>query len=158
MKITHFFEVLIAMVLLSCNASPTENTGIDLKSSGSDSTFNLCFTSFIKRDTVLFNALVSGDSIKGSLGYKLYEKQQQNGHVIGKMTGDTITGLFTFMASDSEYVNEVVFLQKDSILVEGIGERVFDSGKFVFKDRKKISFTGIELIKDDCRQVPSKNQ
>jgi hypothetical protein len=153
MKISVILFFLATLFLISCNSGPTENTGINRKTSDSDSTFNLCYSSFVKKDTVLFNALVYGDSIKGSLGYKLYEKQQDNGLLLGKMVGDTIWGLYTFMSADSEFVNEVTFLRVDTLLIEGLGDRVLKNGKFVFADKSKIRYAGVKLAKNDCKQT-----
>ncbi|WP_157486732.1 hypothetical protein [Dyadobacter alkalitolerans] len=153
--------VLISLAfifLTSCNSGPTENTGLNKKTSDSDSVFNFCYASFVKKDTVLLNALVYGDSIKGSLGYKLYEKHQDNGLLMGTMHGDTIWGLYTFMSSDSEYVNEVTFLRKDTLLIEGRGKRTFKDGKFAFKDRSKVQYSGVALAKTDCRQLPERSE
>jgi hypothetical protein len=156
MKHTYSCAALIMMIMSACNSGPTEHTGINRKLSDEDSTFNICFTSTIKKDTVLFNGLVYGDSIKGSLGYKLYEKQQQNGSLAGVMQGDTIWGAYTFMSGDSEFVNEVTYLLQDSLLVEGIGERRLNDKIFVFTDKSKVRYDGIRLIRTDCRQTPDK--
>lgn len=139
------------LAVISCNSGPTDNTGLDMKTSAKDSVFNLCYTSFAKKDTVLLKALMYGDSIKGSLGYKLYEKEQQNGLVMGKMHGDTLRALYTFMAGDSEFINEVVFIRKDTLLIEGTGDRVLKKGQFVFKNKNNLRYDGIVLIKDDCK-------
>ena len=153
-----YFPVLLvsAIFLIACNSGPTDNTGINQKRSEKDSTYNICYTSQIKKDTVLFNGLVFGDSIKGSLGYKLYEKQQQNGHLLGTVRGDTIWGLYTFMASDSVFVNEVTFLKTDSMMIEGIGNRLLVGKKFVFDDTSKVRYIGIKLARTDCRQLPQR--
>ncbi|WP_439558174.1 hypothetical protein [Dyadobacter sp.] len=140
-----------AMFLTACNSGPTENSALNTKKSESDSTYNLCYSSFVQKDTVLFNALMYGDSIKGSLGYKLYEKGQNNGLFLGKMAGDTLWGTYTFMSSDSEFVNEVTFLRNDTLLVEGIGDRVFKDGKFVFADKASVRYAGVKLEKTDCK-------
>lgn len=147
---------IFLLAISACSSGPTENTGINQKRSEKDSTYNICFTSMVKKDTVLFNALVYGDSIRGSLGYKLYEKKQQNGSLTGSMREDTLWGTYTFMAADSEFVNEVTYLRRDSLLIEGLGERHFDGKQFVFTDKSKLRYNGIRLIRTDCRQLPGK--
>ncbi|CAG5067834.1 hypothetical protein DYBT9623_00561 [Dyadobacter sp. CECT 9623] len=151
MKISPVLISLSLLALTACNSGPTENSAVNTKTSESDSTFNLCYASFVQQDTVLFNALMFGDSIKGSLGYKLYEKQQNNGMLLGKMQGDTIWGLYTFMAADSQFINEVSFLKKDTLLVEGLGKRVFRDGKFVFDDKASVRYDGVKLAKSKCK-------
>ncbi|QRR00054.1 hypothetical protein [Dyadobacter sandarakinus] len=154
MKSFSLLPVLSLFLLTACNSGPTENTGINRKLSDDDTTFNVCYTSTFKKDTILLNGLMYGDSIKGSLGYKLYEKQQQNGSLTGMMHGDTMWGVYTFMTSGSETVNEITFLRSDSLLIEGLGERHLENGKFIFNDKSKITYTGVRLTKTDCRQLP----
>ncbi|MFC6196016.1 hypothetical protein ACFP1I_30695 [Dyadobacter subterraneus] len=122
-----------------------------MKTSDKDSTFNICYSSVVKKDTVLLNALMFGDSVKGSLGYKLYEKDHSNGSLLGKMYGDTLKATCTFMVKGSESIQEVIFLKKDSLFVEGLANRKTENGKIVFADSEKLHFDGIIL-----KQVPCK--
>ena len=137
--------------LLGCNQSPTQNSAVNMKTSPSDSTFNVCYSSIVKKDTVLLNALMIGDSIKGSLGYKLYEKDQNNGVILGKMYGDTIRANYTFMSEGKESVREVLFLKKDTLLFEGYADVSEEDGKIVFKDMNAVKFNGLALMKVPCK-------
>jgi len=139
------------LCLLGCNQSPTQNSAVNMKTSSGDSTFNVCYSSIIKKDTVLLNALMTGDSIKGSLGYKLYEKDQNNGIILGKMHGDTMRVNYTFMSEGKESVREVVFLKKDTLLVEGYGDVREDGGKMVFSNINSVKFDGLVLVKVPCK-------
>ena len=73
-----------------------------------------------------------------------------------EMHGDTLWGVYTFMSSDSDFVNEVTFLRNDSLLIEGRGERILKNGKFVFPDKSKVEYSGVTLAKADCKQTPNK--
>jgi hypothetical protein len=138
-------------ILSACNSGPTENSAINTKRSEKDSTFNICYSSIVKKDTVLLNALMTGDSINGSLGYKLYEKDQNNGSIIGKMHGDTLRAMYTFMSEGKESVREVIFIKRDSLLVEGSGGLKEVDGKVVFDDSKDIKFNGLVLARVPCK-------
>ena len=152
MKILYIISMLASLLLLnSCGSGPTENSALHVKNSASDSVYNLCYASFVQKDTVLLNALMYGDSIKGSLGYKLYERQQDNGLILGKMHGDTLRALYTFMKGDSELINEITFLRKESILTEGLGKRVRKAGKLVFENTRNVEYTGLKLAKVKCK-------
>lgn len=141
----------ISIFAIACNSNPTQNTAIDTKRSEQDSTFNICFSSIVKKDTVLLNAHMSGDSVTGSLGYKLYEKDQNNGSILAKMYGDTLRGMYTFMSEGKESVREVVFIRKDTLLIEGYGPLKEVDGKTVFEDAAKIRFNGIVLSEAPCK-------
>lgn len=141
----------LAALAISCNSNPTQNTAIDTKRSEQDSTFNICFSSIVKKDTVLLNAHMSGDSVTGSLGYKLYEKDQNNGSLLAKMYGDTLRGMYTFMSEGTESVREVIFLRKDTLLIEGYGPLKELDGKAIFEDAAKVKFDGIVLAEAPCK-------
>lgn len=97
------------------------------------------------------NALMYGDSIKGSLGYKLYEKDENNGSFFGKMFGDTLKAMCTFKTTTSESVQQIYFLRKDTLLIQGSGEHVEKNGKIVFSKPENIKFDGLVLSKTNCK-------
>ena len=145
------FLLAAASIIYGCNSGPTENSAINTKTSEKDSTFNVCYSSIVKKDTVLLNALMTGDSITGSLGYKLYEKDQNNGSILGKMYGDTLKAMYTFMSEGKESIREVIFIKQDSLLVEGSGELKEMNGKVVFDNSRDIKFDGLVLAKVPCK-------
>jgi len=152
MKISLFaFPLLTAFFLTSCNSNPTQNSALNTKRSDADSTFNICYSSVLKKDTVLMNALMYGDSIKGSLGYKLYEKDENNGSFFGKMFGDTLKAICTFKTTTSESVQQVIFLRKDTLLIQASGEHIEQNGKIVFAKPEQIRFDGLVLAKVPCK-------
>lgn len=145
-----FFSCAL-LVMFACNSGPTQNSAVNMKTSEKDTTFNICYSSVVKKDTVLLNALMSGDSVKGSLGYKLYEKDHSNGSLLGKMYGDTLKATCTFMVRGSESIQEVAFLRKDSLLLEGITDRKTKNGKIVFANPEKLHFDGLILKLVPCK-------
>ena len=137
--------------IVSCNTSPTRNSALDTKKSASDSTFNICYSSVAKKDTVLLNAHMSGDSITGSLGYKLYEKDQNNGSILGKMYGDTLRAMYTFMSEGKSSVRQVAFLKQNDDFVELYGNSKMEDGKMVFENRSTLKFSdAMALQKESC--------
>lgn len=150
---TRFYCIVlfVSTLLVSCNSNPTQNTGIDTKKSESDTTYNICYSSFVKKDTVLLNALMYGDSIKGSLGYKLYEKDRNNGTILGRMYGDTLRALYTFMSEGVESTRQVIFLKHDSLLIEGVGDLKEENGRVIFDNVNSVEFEGIVLVQSDCK-------
>ncbi|MCF0056269.1 hypothetical protein LXL81_10920 [Dyadobacter sp. CY356] len=151
---TYFYILFFSCALLllfACNSGPTQNSAVNMKTSDKDSTFNICYSSVVKKDTVLLNALMSGDSVRGSLGYKLYEKDHSNGSLLGKMYGDTLKATCTFMVNGSESIQEVIFLRKDSLFIEGISTRKNQDGKIVFAQPEKLHFDGLVLKHVPCK-------
>jgi len=148
-SVLYLFALL--MLQFGCNSNPTQNSAINRKTSEKDSTFNVCFSSVLKKDTILLNALMYGDSVKGSLGYKLYEKDHSNGSLLGKMYGDTLKATCTFMVKGAESIQEVIFLKKDTLLVEGLGDRKNEKGKISFQNHASVHFDGVVLSRVSCK-------
>ena len=144
-------SVIATFLLSSCNSNPTQHSALNTKRSEEDSTFNVCYSSVFKKDTVLMNALMYGDSIKGSLGYKLYEKDENNGSFFGKMFGDTLKAVCTFKTATSESVQQLIFLRQDTLLIQGSGEHIEQNGKIVFAKPEQVRFDGLVLSKVLCK-------
>jgi hypothetical protein len=138
-------------LLFGCNSNPTKNSALEVKTSEKDSTFNICYSSVLKKDTVLLNALMYGDSLKGSLGYKLYEKNHSNGSLLGKMYGDTLKATCTFMVNGAESIQEVAFLRKDTLFIEGLGKQKHEKGRISFENNGDVHFDGLVLARVSCK-------
>jgi len=143
--------MITSALVISCNTNPTQNSALNTKRSDQDSTFNICYSSVLKKDTVLMNALMYGDSIKGSLGYKLYEKDAHNGSFSGKMYGDTLKAMCTFKTATSESVQQVYFLRKDTLMIQGSGAHLKQDGKILFASPATVRFDGLVLSKVPCK-------
>ncbi|ACT93044.1 hypothetical protein Dfer_1805 [Dyadobacter fermentans DSM 18053] len=61
------------------------------------------------------------------------------------------------MSADSEFVNEVSYLLNDSLMIEGLADRNLRGKVFVFNDRARVQYNGMQLRRTDCRQTPGKN-
>ena len=94
----------------------------------------------------------SHQEINGKLNYKLYEKDKNEGTLVGNIKGDTLIADYTFMSEGVSSVREVAFLQKDGTYIEGFGDVVEANGKVTFKDKKKLKFDSkMILTKVDCK-------
>lgn len=104
------------------------------------------------KDSVLLKVSISGTVIKGTLIYKLYQKDKNTGTLDGKLYGDTLIANYQFMSEGIESVRQVAFLIKDSIATEGYGDVADKEGKMIFEDWKSLNFkNGLSLKKIDCK-------
>lgn len=113
-----------------------------------------CYRAILKKDTVSLTLNIkNGQLSSGNLNYNFYEKDKNEGTLVGELKGDTLYADYTFMSEGTSSVREVVFLKKDDSYIEGFGDVVDDNkGKVTFKDKKKLQFDGsIVLSKVDCK-------
>jgi hypothetical protein len=113
-----------------------------------------CYSGSIKKDTILMNLTIKGNEVtNGKLSYKFYEKDKNQGTLVGELKGDTLIADYTFMSEGTSSVREVAFLKKGDSYIEGFGDVVDDNkGKVTFKDKKQLKFDGnVVLSKVDCK-------
>ena len=113
-----------------------------------------CYLGVIKKDSVLMHLNFEGNQlISGNLIYNFYEKDKNEGSIVGQLKGDTLFADYTFTSEGVLSVREVVFLKEGNNYIEGFGETVDDNkGKVKFKDKKKLMFDGkLVLAKKACK-------
>ena len=133
----------LVSVLVSCN----KQKGTDVTPEKNDIEEPISeqfYSGNIKKDTILMNLTMKGNQIlSGKLIYNFYEKDKNEGTLIGELKGDTLLADYTFMSEGISSVRQVVFLKKGHTYIEGYGDVVEDaSGKVIFKDRKQLKFDG----------------
>lgn len=153
-RFSNFFGFLI-IALLSCNDQVAEGEPVyeeeSEKISAGSITLQRCYGYYSEKDSITLDIRMDSNEVKGELTYKLNEKDANTGTVKGKIKGDTILGLYTFWSEGKESTREVVFLNRDSFLVEGFGEMKEVDSQMVFTNPSKISFrNAIRLREGIC--------
>ncbi len=156
MKKVILLGVVFMTVFVSCKKEKeTEETTIAPEEIVADETVSEeCFSAIIKKDTISMYLNVKGNQIaSGKLSYKFFEKDKNEGTLVGEIKGDTLFAEYTFMSEGVSSIREVAFLKKGNTYVEGYGDVVDDNkGKVTFKDAKQLKFEGnIILSKVDCK-------
>ena len=153
-NISKWCKILLTMscpiYFVACNTNNKNDSAADIGQAEADSTFNICYESVDQKDTVLFNAIIHGDSVTGSLVYQFYEKDKNMGSILGTIKGDTLRGMYTFKSEGIESVREIVFLREDTLLREGYGNLTQKDNQVVFADVTKLKFDGLVLQKVKC--------
>lgn len=148
---TTILGISAVLIMFSCNSGAAQNNAAGTKHPKLDSTVNVCYLAVVEKDSVVLNAHMKGDSVTGSLSFKMYEKDHSDGSFRGKMYGDTLRAIYNFVSEGMESVSEIAFLRKDSLLIQGYGPAKEVDGKFVFKDFSAVKFEGAALRKVGCR-------
>jgi hypothetical protein len=88
------------------------------------------------------------------LTYLFFEKDKNNGTLVGQMVGDTLRANYTFMSEGKESSRDIVFLRKGKIIIEAYGDVEDKEGKTVFKDPKKLFFDSATVLSEvDCPEA-----
>lgn len=91
------------------------------------------------------------DSVKGSLRYDFYEKDDNEGEFAGTMRGDTLLGVYTFYSEGQMSQREVAFLRQGDRLTEGYGNAQPKNGVQRFDAVDQLTFgEGVVLTKTEC--------
>jgi hypothetical protein len=72
------------------------------------------------------------------LTYLFFEKDKNNGTLVGQMVGDTLRANYTFMSEGKESSRDIVFLRKGKIIIEASIAVKDKEGETVFKRPKKL--------------------
>lgn len=155
MKKVILLSAVFISVLVSCKKekemekAPVSLDGIDLKQVSEE-----CYSAIIKKDTISMSLNLKGNQVvSGNLSYKFFEKDKNEGTLVGVIKQDTLFAEYTFMSEGVSSVRQVVFLKQGNTYVEGYGDAVDDNkGKVTFKDINQLKFKGnIVLSKLDCK-------
>ena len=142
------------LVLISCKK---EMSAEDFKIEKPVNPFaEICYQGVRGKDTISMTLVTKGNKLQyGKLSCNYFEKDYNEGTLVGAFYGDTLKAKYSFQAEGKMSVREVVFLKQGKIYVEGNGPiQENEDGKFVFKNYKEIQFdASFPLI-----EVPCKNE
>lgn len=93
------------------------------------------------------------DEVTGTLSYNYMEQPKSSGSFKGKIVGDTVFADYTYKLNGNTDTREVIFIKKDSSIVEGFGETRKIKGKTKFKPDAIMSFNeALSLEQISCPQ------
>lgn len=111
----------------------------------------VCYQYAQGKDTIVATLTLQSGNLRGNLAYRFFEKDKSNGTLVGTVLGDTLIADYTFMSEGATSVRQVAFLRKDNSLIEGYGDIEEKNGKMIFKDIKKLNFSGTVLHEIPCK-------
>ena len=154
-KISIIAGVLIS-VFVSCKKEKTEDVvPVASKSEVVDETIlDECYMGVLKKDTVSMTLNIKGNQVhSGKLQYKFFEKDKNQGTIVGELKGDTLFVDYTFMSEGISSVRQIAFLKKGNTYTEGYGNVIDDNGKVRFENTKELKFDGETILwRIDCQK------
>jgi hypothetical protein len=143
MRILQSSLFLACWLLVSCNGNGGGGTSEEEKVPAAEQ----CYASYSGKDTVLLHTRTAGDSIKGTLSYRYYEKDRNEGQIAGILKGDTLVADYSYMSEGVLSVRQVAFLRQGDSWVEGYGEMTDEKGRMVFAGDQSIDYNKGMLLK-----------
>ncbi len=130
--------IALGALLTACQQKPANPINIDSVAEEKKLTANVeeCYTYTKNRDTVALTLNQVGTAITGRLTYKLFEKDKNEGRVVGKIKGDTLLLDYTFASEGTTSMRPVAFLKQGDKLIEGYGpdeNRTYDAKYIVLE-------------------------
>ena len=115
----------------------------------------MCYQGIQEKDTISLTLISKGNQLQyGKLSYHYFEKDRNEGTLVGAFHGDTLFGKYSFHSEGALSVREVIFLKQGTSYREGFGPVVDDhKGTLTFKDRKAIAFnSALPLVEVPCKE------
>lgn len=112
-----------------------------------------CYMGIFNRDTIEMHLRLKGKLVTGgTLKYRLFQKDRNDGALAGQIKGDTLFAIYTFQSEGQTSTREVAFLKKGTTYREGYGETTVDpAGNPIFKNQRQLKFDGkLILNAADC--------
>lgn len=144
-----FLFLGVTILVISCN-NPDQNTKGGGKSTKNDLVD--CYRYANNNDTIILKTITVGDAITGILVYKLYQKEENEGTILGGMRGDLLVANYTFFSEGVQQgVRQVAFKRSGNDFIEGFGETEQKPDRIVFKDLGSLSFNDSMILSGiDC--------
>lgn len=143
-----YYLLFITIGLLSCN-QPGKSPESEATNNDRPNTITRECFAYTNGDSILLQMERKGDAVEGTLVYAWKEKDANKGTIKGAWRGDTLVAVYTFQSEGTTSSRPVLFLRKDSTLVEGFGP-VNNQDSSLLTPSLRFH-TGFELRRTECQ-------
>lgn len=138
-KLPLLFLSLISLYLFSCNQGSSTKTTVK----STDTVFKLsCYRAIDGKDTAFLQLKDFKKRTEGSLLFKFFKKDKNDGDIKGTYKGDTLFVNYGYHVGKETnwHINPVALLKKDGKLVMGVGKIGYLLGIPYFDKKVPIDF------------------
>ncbi len=145
------FIMLLASLIIACNSNKEKVTTTITDPVPIPDPISECYHYATPNDTIKLKLIHVGESITGTLVYKLHEKDKNVGTIQGSMHGDTLIANYTFISEGIRSVRQVAFKKEGQSFSEGHGIQIAYNDRFIFKHIDSLQFDDpFRLTMIDC--------
>jgi hypothetical protein len=146
---------IVWFLIASCannKSNNTENVASQTEESKKNSPPD-CYRYANTTDTIILKLIHIGESITGTLVYKLHEKDKNTGTIQGSMRGDILLADYTFMSEGVVSIRQIAFKKEKEFFIEGHGDINTNNERVFFKNPDSLQFNDvIKLTEIDCQK------
>lgn len=148
---------MVIILLSSCDANVTTSVSETKKADTASHSMPTisgkhCYAFVSDKDSIFMNVALSDKKATGSLIYKFFEKDKNQGIFEGTMNADTLFATYRFSSEGQESEREIIFILNDSKAVEAYGTMTEEQGKMKFKSGSALTLeTTFTLSKENCK-------
>jgi hypothetical protein len=152
MKNNLLFTFFFAIILSSCN-NPTKTEATQNPQTVTKAVSETrCFSLPEGKDITAIQLTINGEDATGYMAWEPYEKDGARGMLSGKIAGDIVTAIFTYMIEGSTQSEEVLLKLSNNSVAQAEGEFDDKNGVMVFKDKTKVEWKKV-FNSTDCATI-----
>ncbi|MCF6402250.1 hypothetical protein L3C95_05145 [Chitinophaga filiformis] len=111
-----------------------------------------CYTKISGKDTSYLQFKTDKEVIDGRLEYHLFEKDKNEGVIMGTIANNVIRAEYSFMSEGTISKRPIVFKVENDQVFEAISSSLDAEGNPVFdKDQSKLKFEDVPFVKSACK-------
>lgn len=116
MNLTATLLLILIIALHSCTKTSEERQENNVETPNGD--LEGCYAFMNNNDSILMHLQFNGKEVTGSLLYNFYEKDGNDGSLLGEVHGDTIFAMYSFESEGVTSSREVAYLKRGNDYVE----------------------------------------
>lgn len=159
MKLNTSLIILTVVLAVGCTQNKSENTSQTTDSLAVNSpevvanNGKYCYLGVLSRDSMKLELERNGNVFSGFLFYNRYETDSSIGEFNGTISGDTLKGVFDFMAEGMISKIDKYFLLQNEKLVEAVGAfKHLDDYTLVFENPSELKYGETYTLEPtDCK-------
>ena len=156
MKNTSILVIPVILFMISCNNADQSSNATGDSTSETNIVVPIvkeqCYENQNGADTVQLRLTDSSGVVTGNLDYRIEGKDANTGTFKGNMYGDTLIADYRFRSEGKTSLRQIVFLRRDSFLIEGFGPVMKVNKQMKFKSRDSLTFNEVNrLINVPCK-------
>lgn len=145
--------LILGSFLVSCNSQEKKSEQVSSEQGETKKVAPInCYRYASNSDTITLKVIHVGNSITGTLVYRLKEKDKNKGTIQGEMKGDILVADYTFTSEGTQSIRQIAFKLEGNSFVEGYGDIVTNNNKIGFKNLDSLRFNPtMKLTEIDCQ-------
>lgn len=147
------FMLLLSTAFAACNQAGTsgKNDSTTTEEAGTENTIAGCYHKISGRDTAKLSLIVDDGKVNGTLEYRIYEKDKNDGVITGILQDNILRATYEFQSEGVKSTRDVVFKLMGEQAYEAQADSLNAEGLPVFSpDAALLKFEPVPFKKTAC--------